>query len=497
MSVTTKTSATAVGISAGIGVLVLFFYAIALATLSDLRSSDAAGNAYAQAFGAIEIIVLWLLLALLAIIAWAKGDMPVWTVIAAAILVPVSGFVTMTALELLARPHIPPFLWPIAIPALVPPLVVAFCFWALLPSTHVRVPAVYAGGIAWGAIFLLSISIMPMLQTRNAENEKFVAGREKYAADFAKLPMDSPLWDWVPFLATPDQTRVSNVLELIRHLERRQGDAEAMLDRGDFPLGYLGRFDLTPTPALCEKAHALLRRNAELLVLKEPNSKPYSEIAVPVSDAIAAMSWLVDYNCSCDTESLLWETIAKAYRGTDYDIYRLPELRDPKKLGRALYESPERFSMLTPRAHLKAWIKFTEDKSLREQALDGARKLDHRAADAVEILSKDDLTTRMLFEYLPVLDLEPTPPLCQAALASLHAQFVKTYRPKADDPRSYDELLGRLGRGQHFSALKWLASHGCDADAELSEAEGLIGAYKASPDSGLMLGTLERLHRKP
>ncbi|MGB9298086.1 MAG: hypothetical protein WCB52_17990, partial [Pseudolabrys sp.] len=111
------------------------------------------GNAYAQAFGAIEIIVLWLLLAVLAIIAWAKGDMPAWTVIAAAILVPVSGFVTMTALELLARPHIPPFLWPIAIPALVPPLVVAFCFWALLPSTHVRVPAVYAGGIAWARSF--------------------------------------------------------------------------------------------------------------------------------------------------------------------------------------------------------------------------------------------------------------------------------------------------------------------------------------------------------
>ena len=91
MSVTTRTSATAVGISAGIGVLVLFFYAIALATLSDLRSSDAAGNAYAQAFGAIEIIVLWLLLAVLAIIAWAKGDMPAWTVIAAAILVPGFG----------------------------------------------------------------------------------------------------------------------------------------------------------------------------------------------------------------------------------------------------------------------------------------------------------------------------------------------------------------------------------------------------------------------
>lgn len=497
MPVTTKTSAAAVGISAGISVLVLLFYAIALATFSDLRSSDAAGNAYAQAFGAIEIIVLWLLLAVLAIIAWAKGDMPAWTVIAAAILVPVSGFVTMTAMELLSRPHIPPFLWPIVIPVLVPPLVVAFCFWALLPSTHVRVPVVYAGGVIWGAILLLCVSILPMLQTRNAENEKFVVGREKYAADFAKLPLDSPLWDWVPFLATPDQTRVSNALERIRHLERRQGDAEAMLDRGDFPLGDLGRLDLTPTPALCDKARALLRRNATSLVLKEPNSKPYSDIAMQVSDAIAAMSWLVDYDCSCDAESLSWETMAKAYRGTNYDIYRLPELRDPKRLGRALYENPERFSMLTPRAHLKAWLKFTEDKTLREQALAGARKLDHRTTDAIEILNKDEFTTRMLLEYLPVLDLEPTPPLCQAALASLHGQFVKIYQPKADDPRSYDELLGRLGRGQHFSALKWLVLHGCEADAELSEAERLIGAYKASPDSGLMLGTLERLHRKP
>jgi len=42
-----------------------------------------------------------------------------------------------------------------------------------------------------------------------------------------------------------------------------------------------------------------------------------------------------------------------------------------------------------------------------------------------------------------------------------------------------------------------LALHGCEADAGLSEAERLIGAYKASPDSGLMLSTLERLHRKP
>src|SRR5947207_3591552 len=212
-----KAPAAAIGISAGLSVLVLLFYVLVLATLSDLQGSDAAGNAYARAFGAIEVVVLWLLLAILLIVAGIKGAIPAPAIIAAAILVPVSGFVAMTALELLARPHIPPFLWPIAIPALVPPLVVAFCFWALLLSTHTRVPVVYAAGAALSVILLLCISILPMLQARHAADEKFIAGREKYAADFAKMPADSPLWDWVPFLATPDQTRVSNVLERIRH----------------------------------------------------------------------------------------------------------------------------------------------------------------------------------------------------------------------------------------------------------------------------------------
>jgi len=59
-------------------------------------------------------------------------------------------------------------------------------------------------------------------------------------------------------------------------------------------------------------------------------------------------------------------------------------------------KNPERVSMLTPHAHLNAW--FAEDKTAREQVLGGARKLDHRTADAIEILNKDDFGTRVLLE---------------------------------------------------------------------------------------------------
>lgn len=492
-----KPSPASVGIAAALSIIVLLLWAMQLALLTDLTGSDAAGNALTQAYAAIAVILLWVLLAALTLIAFFKGAMPTAAAIAALILIPVSGDVALSVLELLRAPELAPYRWPIIIPVLAPPIMVAFAFWALLPGIHARIPAIYAGSIAWGAIFLLCIALVPFEQMRGAVGDQMEAVRAKNAADFAKLTVDSPLWEWVPFLAVPDQTLVSNAVERIRHLERRQNDAELMLERGDFPLGRLGAFDLTPTPALCEKARKLLSQRAEALALKEPNSRPFKEIAPAVDDAVSAMSWLIDYDCPCAEEAQTWETVAKAYRDPGYDIYRLAELRDPKRLGRALYENPERFSMLTPRAHLKAWLKFADDKSLREQVLAGARKLDHRTSDAVEILTKDEFGTRVLLETLPALDLEPTPALCNAALGNLHKQFGGIYRPKPDDPRSYQELLGRLGRGEQFIALRWLALHGCDAEAELNEAESLIGAYQPSPDSGLILGQLERLHRKP
>jgi hypothetical protein len=492
-----KAPPAAVGIAACLSIVALLLWAMQLALLHDLTGSDAAGNALTQAYGAIAVILLWVLLAVLALIAFFKGAMPTPAAIAALILIPVSGDAALSALELLRAPELAPYRWPIIVPALAPPIMVAYYFWALLPGIHARVPAIYAGSAAWGSVLLLCIALVPLQHMRGTVGDQMEAVRAKNAADFAKLSADSPLWEWVPFLAAPDQTLVSNALDRIRHLEHRQADAELMLERGDFPVGRLGAFDLTPTPALCEKARKLLRQRVETLTPKEPNSRPFKDIAVAVDDAVSALTWLIDYDCPSAAEAQAWETMAKGYRDPGYDIYRLAELRDPKRLGRALYEDPERFSMLTPRAHLKAWLKFADDKSLREQVLAGASKLDHRTADAVEILNKDEFGTRVLLETLPALDLEPTPALCSAALGNLHKQFGGIYRPKPDDPRSFQELLGRLGRGEQFIALRWLASRGCDADAELSDAASLIGAYQPSPDSGLIQGQLERLHRKP
>jgi hypothetical protein len=491
----TKPSDGAVAACIVLSIVIGLIWVLHLATVASLGHSDAAGNGIGQAYAAIQIIALWLLLTIMTVIAIAKGAAPKPAMVAALVIVPVSGFVAMAAADLLARSHLSPFLWPIIIPALVPPLVVAWCLLALSASMRLVVVKVAAGALL-AAILAVCVSIWPLSLMRNAVDDLEAARLEKYDTDLARVPANAPLWEWTPFLDTQDSTKRAKVLDSIRSIDQRQAQAEAMLDRGDFPIGYLGSFDLDPTPALCEKAHSLLRRLVEPLVLKTPDPKPYSDIALPLADAISGMNWLVGYGCACDAESAAWETMAKGYGNTSLDVHHLAELRDPGELGRTLRERPERFSMLNAKSHLKGWLRFADNDSLHDQALTGARALDHRTTDAVEILidKYDEESRWKLLRYLTALDLDATIPLCANLLSELHGQFTKVYRPAAnDEPRPYSELLERLGNGEQLPDLIWLAGHGCAAEPELSEAMALVNAYRDSPGKAEMLATLTRL----
>jgi hypothetical protein len=491
-----KPSSTTIATAIILGALVAPLWVLSLATLASLGNSDAAGNATGEAYAAIQIIVLWSLLTIMTIVASIQGSASRPAIAAALVIVPASGFVAMAAADLLARAYLSPFLWPIVIPAAVPPLVVIWCFLALLGRTRIAGIAVAALPAAMLAVCIL---IQPLSSMRKAVNDRETAQLEKYDADLARVPANAPMWERTPFLDTRDDTKRAKVLDSIRGLDQRQIQAETMLDRGDFPIRYLGFFDLDPTPALCDKARSLLRKQVAPLVLHAPNSRPYRDIAAQVSDAVAGMSWLVGYDCSCDAELTAWESMAKAYSDFNFDVYRLAELRDPKELGRILRERPERFSMLGPKSHLKGWLRFADDSNLHDRALAGARALDRRTADAVEILldKYDEESRWKLLRYLTALDLVATPPLCANVLSELHGQFAKVYRPGPnDEPRPYSELLERLGNGEQLSDLIWLAGHGCAAGPELDEALTLVNAYQDSPGRDAMLKTLTQLGHK-
>ena len=485
-------------IAAGIvlSIVILLLWALQLVTVASLGQSDAAGNGLAQAYAAIQMIALWLLLMVLTILAAAKGGAPGPAHFAALVIVPASGLVAWAAADLLARPFVSPFLWPLAIPALVPPLAVVWCLFAL-SAARLRVGTIRAvSSVLLAAIVAVCVSIWPLSQMRKAVDDQEAARLQKYDMDFARVAANAPLWDWTPFLDTRDGTKRDRVLDSIRKLDQRQAQAETMLDRGDFPLRILGLLDLDPTQALCAKARALLAKRAELLVRNSNKPQPFAAIDDQVSGEVAAMGWLVGYGCSCDAESKAWETMAQAYSDPSYDVHRLAELRDPKQLGRILPERPQRFSMLNAQSHLRGWLKFVDDASLQAQALAGARQAGSRTADAVEILRDkyDEESRWKLQRFLVRLDLEATEPLCVSALSELRAQFTRVYRPApGDEPRPYSELLQRLGTSEQLPNLIWLARHGCAAGPELDQAIALVNAYQDSADRAKMLVTLTAL----
>ena len=131
-------------IAAGIvlSIVILLLWGLQLATVASLGRSDAAGNGLGQAYAAIQLIVLWLLLMVLTILACAKGKGPGAARIAALVIVPASGLVASAAAGLLAQPDIAPHLWPIVVPALVPPLIIA---WALFTLSAARLRASWTG----------------------------------------------------------------------------------------------------------------------------------------------------------------------------------------------------------------------------------------------------------------------------------------------------------------------------------------------------------------
>ncbi len=190
------------------------------------------------------------------------------------VIVPVSGFVAPAAIFPLAQPNTAPFLWP----------------------ARLRSGAGAAAGRGVGAVRIAGRAIASgdvddcgrrpaggdrrglrhdLADVASAQGRRRRRGRPaagQYDADIAALSRPMRRWDWTPFLNTRDGTKQHKVLASIRKLDRRQAEAETMLGRGDFPLGYLGSFDLDPTSVLCEKARALLGRRIEPLVLN--SAKP-------------------------------------------------------------------------------------------------------------------------------------------------------------------------------------------------------------------------------
>ncbi len=309
-------------------VLVILLWLPLVGNLATINNSDPAGNGLSKAYGVFMAIALWILMALLLVVAGVKGQMPMWAGVLAFLLAPASGAATLAAIELLSDRTFSR--WPILIPALVPPLIAAFAIWAYVPSIHAAIPANLAGAIVWGTVLCLAISPWPSIAKRSGEGDEHRAkieaayqaesakrkeqDRQEKLARFQKLTYDAPLWEWRDF-ADPESELREQALEGMRHVKSRQADAEELLAHGlPFPMRELSNLALEATPALCESARRFLRKKADSMKPNVAGAPPYDVIADLIEPYLPTMTWLTQKHCECADELDGINQIVRVYR---------------------------------------------------------------------------------------------------------------------------------------------------------------------------------------
>jgi len=115
---------------------------------------DAFGNAFEALFVTTG---LWILLAIMVIVAAVTGAMPRWAAVAAVVLIPLSGAAAFVAIDMCSR-NMPAA---VAFPALLPPILVGYAYWTRSKPLHDRLPPQQASLLAWGAV--LALSLLPMM----------------------------------------------------------------------------------------------------------------------------------------------------------------------------------------------------------------------------------------------------------------------------------------------------------------------------------------------
>ena len=322
--------------------IALVLWAATVTNAMTIKSSDAAGNALSQAFGALMCIALFVMLAILVVLAAVRGDMPVWMRVAALVLVPASGIATVAAVEILGQGTEWPTRWPLVIPALAPALLIALALWAYAPSLRGLVSATATGTVVFSALALLSVAPWPLfwergrLRTagpgelqafRTAKRAKWSASkREAQRAEFDAIEQDSPLYTWLVYTEPGDPMR-ERAFAAINRLPERQREVEETVATGNIAATReIPNLNVEPTPSLCDAAR-------ESIVFHARRARPqqehpgYARYARDVEYYMPTIEWLVKRGCPLTDALTELEATANTYADSPERARFLARLR--------------------------------------------------------------------------------------------------------------------------------------------------------------------------
>lgn len=327
-------------------VAALVLWVGAIATLGTLTASDPAGNALSEAYGTLLLLACWGLVAVLLVVAGARGELAGWVRLAAVVLVPLTGAVSVGILQLLKDPGVPR--WAIVVPALGGALLLAYTALALFPSLRSRAAGLPVDTVVWGALLVLGLAPWPFLaQARRAAATRRMelADASAHAGAAAQAALDAEnerrlaaLGDSAPALDLLAFTQGGNPLreETLARLRRRPAlaaELEALVAAGN-DVAVLELHQLAPpvTPSLCAAVTEYLARDAAAYRPGTPGPVSYGQVAWRVERHLPALGFLHAQGCRLDAALAAYEAAVATFPPSaegDRFRARLAALRSP------------------------------------------------------------------------------------------------------------------------------------------------------------------------
>jgi hypothetical protein len=280
----------------------------------DVHGDAVVGQAYAWLGAMLAGGLTWLWMGGLLLRAGTQDRMPPW---AAKVSIPVyllMGAAGAIAVYLLQNPTC---VWPVIIPALLPPIV-AFYVFALYQPTLGPLFAEMGSVAVWGIISILSLAPWPSMflsiaadRERRADSAKaqeewqVQEGARNRAANLEKLKAmtpDDPVMNWYNLLDEESGVR-TEAFEALRKIERRQADIEDMLSYGIMrAMMLVPDLDLKATPQLCEVSRTfLVNRAKESRVRPKQDPRPYNgDSLADLEKILPAVRWLLAHGCDLE-----------------------------------------------------------------------------------------------------------------------------------------------------------------------------------------------------
>lgn len=289
-------------------VVALFLYAVTAATVADSRGSDAAGNALSQAYAAMLGGLLWIAIAVLLVMARARGAMLRWAPWALFLLVPAAIVAFFLAVGRFGDGDRSALIVVFALPA----LVMLYALWARFPALHATLRPAGTSAALLAMMAVLSIGTIVVGSRASVPNPKAPEVRaaaekarleqeakarrdsqEREAAAFAALGPDSHLTDYLPYLH--NRGFADRALQGVQKVKTRQADAIALLEQRPInELTELWQWNVLATREMCEAyANAFLAAANRITRTRSD----YLAAAIDLEWQMPNLKWMIGSKC--------------------------------------------------------------------------------------------------------------------------------------------------------------------------------------------------------